>query len=101
MELLPHHLQGAKVLLEDVESKMRAVFDRIAMTEGGSLTEEVFAAINSASDKDIRRSDLLRKFGHKIGAQDLVKIIETLVLQQRVKIDTGRSDGKLHYKVLE
>lgn len=101
LQLHVHHLQGAKVLLEDVEGKMRAVFDRIAMTEGGSLTEEIYNAIRTASEKNVPRSVILRKFGHKISAQDLGKIMETLVLQGRVKIDTSEGSGKLHYRVEE
>jgi hypothetical protein len=99
MVLHQHHLQGAKVLLEDVEGKMRAVFDRISMTEGGSLTEEIFSMIKSAPGGLVPRAAVLRKFGHRISAQDLLKIMETLVVQLRVKADTV--DGKLHYKVLE
>jgi hypothetical protein len=100
LELSAHHLQGAKVLLEDVESKMRAVFDRIAMTEGGSLTEEIYSTINTAPDKTMLRAQVLRKFGHKLSAQELLKVMETLVIQQRVKTDTS-GDGKLMYKILE
>jgi hypothetical protein len=100
MELSAYHLQGAKILLEDIEVNMRAVFDRIAMTESGSLTEEIYNAIRTAPGKDLPRSAVLRRFGHKIGAQDLQKVIETLVMQGRVKLDTS-GDGKLHYRTEE
>jgi hypothetical protein len=100
LELTAHHLQGAKTLLEDVEGNMRAVFDRIAMTESGSLTEEIYAAIRTSPGQDLPRSTVLRKFGHKLSAQDLQKVIETLVMQGRIKLDTSM-DGKLHYKVEE
>lgn len=97
MILTVHDLTGAKTLLEDVEGKMRAVFDRIAMTESGSLTEEVFQYIRSGPDKTRTRSEVLRKMGHKINAQDLAKSIETLSISQRIKLDTG--DGLLQYKI--
>ena len=94
-----HHLVGAKNLLEDVESKMRLVFDRIAMTEGGSLTEEVYVSINRSPEKMISRSDLLRKLGHKLNSKDMGGIIETLVIQGRIKLETF--DNRMYYKSTE
>jgi hypothetical protein len=70
------------------------------MTEGGSLTEEIYSTINTAPDKTMLRAQVLRKFGHKLSAQELLKVMETLVIQQRVKTDTS-GDGKLMYKILE
>lgn len=99
MILERHHLFGAKSLLEDVESKMKAVFDRIAMTEGGSLTEEVFATINRSDEKIISRSDLLLKIGHKINSRDLGGVMDTLIIQGRVKMDV--QSGNVYYKSLE
>lgn len=97
MILTAQHLVGAKTLLEDVESKMRAVFDRIAMSEGGTVMEEIYNVILSAPERTITRSDLLRKLGHKINAQDLAKNIETLTISQRVKHDT--LEGILQYQI--
>ena len=97
MELTYKHLFGAKMLLEDVESKMRAVFDRIAMTDSGSLMEEVFDCIRNSEDGIVLRSIILRKLGHKMSAQELAKITETLVVSQRVTIDT--INNKLCYKL--
>ena len=97
MELTYKHLFGAKMLLEDVESKMRAVFDRIAMTDSGSLMEEVFDCIRNSEDGIVLRSVILRKLGHKMSAQELAKITETLVVSQRVTIDT--INNKLCYKL--
>lgn len=99
LELTYQHLWGAKLLLEDVEGKMRAVFDRIAMTEGGSLTEEVYNLVLTADQKWVPRALVLRKLGHKISAQEMGKIIETLVLSQRIKLDT--IDGTLHYRIMD
>ena len=95
MQLSVEHLTGAKILLEDVEGKMRAVFDRIAMTESGSLTEEFYSCILSAPNKKLARSTLLRKLGHKLSAQDLTKIVETLVMAKRIRLDTV--EGVLTY----
>ena len=97
MELTYKHLFGAKMLLEDVESKMRAVFDRIAMTDSGSLMEEVFDCIRNSEDGIVLRSIILRKLGHKMSAQELAKITETLVVSQRVTIDT--INNKLCYRI--
>ena len=97
MELTYKHLFGAKMLLEDVESKMRAVFDRIAMTDSGSLMEEVFDCIRNSEDGIVLRSVILRKLGHKMSAQELAKITETLVVSQRVTIDT--INNKLCYRI--
>ncbi len=94
-----HHLSGAKTLLEDVEPMMKLVFDRIAMTEGGSLMEEVFVAINRSPDKLIARSDLLRRIGHKINNKDMSGYIETLVIQGRIKLDSH--DNQVYYQSLE
>jgi hypothetical protein len=99
MELTTSHLQGAKILLEDIEGSMRTVFDRIAMTEGGSLTEEVFTIISKSAGKSASRSEVLRRMGHKLSANDLRSIIETLVVSGRIVLDTA--SGSLQYKVNE
>lgn len=99
MVLEQHHLLSAKVILEDVESKMRLVFARIAMTESGSLMEEVYQCILTAPDKKISRADVLRKMGHKLMTQDLAKIVETLVISQRIGLDTDTADRKLMYYI--
>lgn len=97
MTLEHHHIISAKVLLEDVESKMRLVFDRISMTESGSIKEEVYQCILNAPDKRILRSEVLRKMGHKLSAMDLAKIIETLVMSNLIAMDT--SSKKLEYYI--
>lgn len=97
MELKMMHLNGAKILLEDVEQHMRTVFDRIAMTEGGTLTEEVYRTVRTA--RVISRADLLKKLGHKMSAQELSKIMETLVLSRRVRMDTEGGQVSYHIKV--
>ena len=99
MVLTPQHLEGARVLLQILESNMRPVFDRIAMTESGSLTDEVYKSIASAKARTMTRADVLQKFGNRMSAQDLAKIIETLVLAGRIRMDT--SAGKVIYKLGE
>jgi len=90
-------LEGAIVLLSDLEEHIGHIFDRIAMTETGSMTERVFSAINTSPNKLISRADILKKFSHKLSAQDLTKIIETLCQAQRITPDTWR--GSLRYKI--
>lgn len=98
MLLEPHHLNGAKILLEDIESNMQPVFDRISMTESGSLTDEIYKAI-SVNGKQLTRAEVLKRFGNRINAQDLAKVIETLVLAQRIKMDTAA--GSVIYRIVD
>lgn len=93
-----HHLQGAKVLLEDVEQHMKQVFDRISMTETGSLTELVYTYIKSA--KEIDRFSLLRKVGHKITLQEFNQVTQSLLQQGRIGITTDPGPPRtLVYKI--
>lgn len=95
MEISRHDLEGALILLSDVEQHMGAVFDRITMTEVGSMTERVYTMIHSAPDHVLGRPELLKKLSHKIGALELSKIIETLVQSRRIKQET--MEGILYY----
>ena len=94
-----HDLQGAKVLIDDIESHMGEVFDRITMTEIGSLTERVYMMIHSAPGHTLDRPELLKKLSHKIGALELSKVIETLVQSHRIKQDV--IEGRICYKARE
>lgn len=82
------HLYAAKVLLEDLEGNMGTVFDRIMMTEVGIMTEKVFSLISSSPNKTISRALLLRKLSHRINAMELTKVVETLIVAKRIKLDT-------------
>ena len=99
MVLERHHLEGAMVFLVDVESKMRLVFDRIAMTETGSILEEIYSIISKSEGRRILRSEVLVKLAHKMSAQDLQKVVETLVISKRIRLDT--TDGKIEYYITE
>jgi hypothetical protein len=94
------HLEQARHLLSTVEAHFSVVFDRIAMTEVGSMTERVYATIRSGEGGEITRAKLLHKFSHKINAMELSKIIETLKESNRIEWDTSRSTG-LYYKVVD
>ena len=97
MELNSFHLEGAKILIEDIEEHMSTVFDRITMTHIGSMTEEVYRTIEAADGHAMFRSQLLKKFSHKMGSYELSKVTETLLLAKRIRYDT--SGGELLYVV--
>jgi len=99
MTIETHHLQGAKILLEEIEAKMQTVFDRIVMTEVGALTEAVLAAIRNAGREGISRVNLLKKFSHRLSAYDVGKIVIDLKNTERIEFDTD--GGELMYKAVE
>jgi len=92
-----YDLEGAIVLLSDLEEHMGHVFDRIAMTETGSMTEKVFTAINTSPNQKMSRAEILRRFAHRLNAQDLSKIMETLHQAKRIAFDT--SHGSMRYRI--
>lgn len=98
LELTRHHIQGAIVLIADLESHMGAVFDRITMTEMGSMTEKIFRSIESNSGI-MTRADILKKYSHQITAHELSKVTDTLCQAQRVKVDTV--SGRVAYRVVK
>lgn len=99
LTITPFHLQGARILLEDIEGNMKVVFDRIAMSESGSLTEEVYRTLKSTPQGYMLRTELLKKFGHRVDAGEFEKIIQTLKFSGRVALDTEQN--KLIYRCVE
>ena len=95
MEISRHNLEGARILLSDVEQHMGVVFDRITMTEVGSMTEKVYTMIHTSPEHMLSRPELLKKLSHRINALELSKIIETLAQSRRIKQETF--EGKLYY----
>ena len=85
LTMTEHHLRGAKYILEAAEEHMENVMEMIVSTEMGTSTNHILSYINA--HKSITRSDLLRKFAHRFDAQELSKIIETLVVSKRITID--------------
>lgn len=92
-----YHLQGAKILLEEAEIHMERVVDLITSTETGSMSLEVHAFI--AQNGPVPRSTLLRRFSHRLDAKELSKIMETLILSNKVRTDAQR--GSLLYEVVK
>jgi len=94
-----HHLQGAKVALEDLEAELPTVFNRIIMTETGSMTDRVLRTIQAAPEGAITRSELQRRFSHQMNAFELGKIIQTLTQSRQIRLDT--IGGELMYKAIK
>lgn len=96
MELDREYLERATYLLADLESHYEEVFDRITMTESGSITEQVLSVIKS--EKILERSALLKKFSKRISADDMAKITLTLIQSGRVRLDSAGGQVLYIYK---
>ena len=98
LELTRYHIQGAIVLLSDLELSLGTVFDRITMTESGALTERIYNSIVS-NGGTMSRADILKKYSHQINAFELTKVTDTLAQANRIKI--GTSTGKVVWHVVK
>lgn len=100
MRIELRNLEGARILLsEHVEAGLSIVFDRLTMTDIGSMTERVYNAIKNAPNGVITRADLLQKFSHRINARELSLNTETLIKAGRIKPDTDQ--GKVLYRLVK
>lgn len=87
-----HHLQGAKIILEEAETHMEKVVEMIVSTESGSSISMVYNFIDSQPDKQVTRSTLTRYFSHRFDAIELKKMLDTLIQANRIEFDTeGRA----------
>lgn len=94
LTLTIQHLKGAKIILEEAEGHMEHIMEMITATDIGTSTKHVLAYI--ASEGSVTRSDIVRRFGHRFDALEITKIIDTLSMAKRIKIDAAR--GGLVYK---
>lgn len=97
MVIEPHDLQGAKIILEEAEQYLPRVMELILASEVGVSSSIVYQYI--LSRKCVTRADLVRHFCSQLDAEEISKIINTLVISNRIKIDTDA--GKLVYRLAE
>jgi hypothetical protein len=88
----PHHLRGAKALLETSETHMQKVLALVSSNEAGSMTKHVQEVIQSRTE--ITRSELLRMLNHRLSAKELQETIDTLISSGVVR---QNSDGRTIY----
>ena len=80
-------------ILCQVENPMQGVTRQIAATEGGELTEEVLRFI--ASQGEVTRSQLIKKFSHKIKSAEMEGVITTL--EQAGQVQMRVDSNKVYY----
>ncbi len=93
--LTEHHLQGAKIILEEAETHMESVMEMIVSTEMGASTMHVMNYIRQ--QKSVLRSELVRKYQHRFDAKEISGIIDTLSQSNRISIDVDHR-GQMIYK---
>ncbi len=96
--LTEHHLQGAKIILEEAESHMESVMDMIVSTEMGASTNHIWNFIKR--EKTVLRSVLVRKYQHRFDAREISGIIDTLQQSGRISIDTDNRGQMLYRAVM-
>lgn len=93
------HLEGAKQIIEEAEEHMATVLNQIVTTDIGDMTQEVYQYICSKSP--VPRSEVIRYFTHKLDAQSLGKILDTLIQGKKAKygrVSVDSEGGQLIYK---
>lgn len=88
-----HHVRGAKVILEEAEVYLPRVIELIMSTDVGLVGNIVYQFILSRGS--VTRSELVRQFCHKMDAEELSKVLNTLIQAHRVRADT--QGGKMIY----
>jgi len=94
------HLEGAKDIIEEAELHMSTVLNQIVTTDVGDMTEQVYQFISSRSP--VPRSEVVSNFSHRLDAQSLGKILDTLLQGKKAKygkVQVGSDQGQLIYKV--
>lgn len=94
------HLQGAKVILEDMEQHLPLVMDLLASSDVGAQSNMVFQFIRGRGKVGISRADLVRQFSNRMDTQEISKILSTLVEADKIKAFTQVDSSRLHYKAL-
>lgn len=90
------HVSTAKVLLEEAEQYLPRVMELVTASDIGLATSLVLQFIQSQGS--ISRPLLVKHFSHQYLAEELNRILNTLVVGQRIKID---SEGtKLIYRAV-
>ncbi len=95
--LTEHHLQGAKIILEEAEIHMESVMEMIVSTEMGSSTIHVMNFIKMQGA--VTRKVLVRKYQHRFDAKEISGIIDTLSQSGRISIDTDNT-GQMIYRTV-
>lgn len=96
MTLEVHHIQGAKIILEEeCERHLIKVLELASATDSGLNTTLVDQFI--LSRVKVTRSDLVRHFSHKLDVHELNKVLDTLVAANQIRVDTeGRKIVYIH-----
>lgn len=90
------YLVGAKDIIEDAEGQMPLVLQQIVTSDIGELTEQVFRFIGSQAP--VKRTTVMAHFAHKIDADALKKILETLMQAEKIVVDSS-TGGALLFKL--
>jgi len=96
MTLEDHHIKKAIFFIHQLEENLTRVVELITSSDTGSEVTQVLSWLNRQPEGLTSKVELQRKFQSKFNAQDLAKIMATLIDGGMVEADTSK--GKLIYK---
>ena len=80
------HYAGAAETLASSEGALQSVIRAITTTEKGSIADSVWEVISRK--RRISRAEVLSSFSHRMNAEELTKVIETLQVSGRIVVMT-------------
>lgn len=92
-----YHIRGAEVILSEAEQYLPRIIELITASDTGMVGNVVLQYINSLGT--VTRSDLMRRFGHKMDTRELSMVLDTLREAKRISLDSA--GGKILYKVVK
>jgi hypothetical protein len=90
MNVEKYHIEGADMLLNELEKGMPEVLSLIAANDKGDIRKEVLDYI--VKNKRVSRSALLSFFTHKVDSFELSQITTTLIQARKIKTSMTGSD---------
>jgi hypothetical protein len=94
LEMTTHDISTAEYLLQEVENFLPRIIQLLVTTEQGHTTNQIKTYIESK--KEVKRSDLTRRFALQYNAMELSMMVDTLIKSNLVKIEN--ITGNMTYK---
>lgn len=76
------HIETADWILTQTESKLDDILNTITTSGKGGITQDVLSAVENSGG--LTRSELMRKFSHKVSASELSELITTLIQSNQI-----------------
>lgn len=92
------HIRGAMEILEDAETYLPRVMELLTATDTGHMSAMVLGFIRNSEGHEATRQDVMRQFSNRMNAQELTKVLETLIQAHQIEADISVR-GKMVYRL--